>query len=244
MPLLVDDRDLLDAFRHGERTALERVFRHYAPDLSRTLAQGFTVGGSAGHAHFPGYRSRFDLEDALHEVFLRAFSERARFAYDGLTPFRNYLLGIARGVVIDHWRRIGRRERLVGNAADGGREEPATTAAETGTEPLEGLLDATGNPERDLADAELVREVVRFRAELSAEEREIFRLRFQEGRSLAEVEAETGRSPSKVKTLERRLRARILERIWRSGYLEAGCSGKKRGWIARLLGSREGLGET
>ena len=41
----------------------------------------------------------------MQEAFRRAFEERARSAYDGLRPYRRYLLTITRNLVIDQLRK-------------------------------------------------------------------------------------------------------------------------------------------
>ena len=42
MTLLVDDRELLAAYRAGAPEALGRVFRHYAPGVAALLRAGFS----------------------------------------------------------------------------------------------------------------------------------------------------------------------------------------------------------
>lgn len=236
---LPDDRGLLDGFRRGDPEALARVYEAYAEHVSTIVTHGFAFSSEGKACRFHGYRSRFDLEDAVHEVFLRAFSERARHSYDGLRPFETWLAAITRAVVIDDFR--ARRRLLLRFSVE---EEPHREEAADGgvsADPVDGVVSPTGNPGLDAEGRELTEIIARFRESLSESESEVFRLRFQEGKSLSEVEAETGRSPSKVKTLERALRKRILDLVWRSGYLDDHLTTKKNsGWIARLRGSTEG----
>ncbi len=242
MTLLVEDRALLDAFRRGDREALARVFTHYAEELARLLAGGFAFVVDGKTCRFQGYRSRFDLEDKLHEVFAKAFAEKARLGYDGLGSFRNYLFGIARHAVIDDFR-SKQRAMLRFSIDDENLPEPVAEPHEESVEVLEGLVSNTGDPVRDVEHAELAGLLGRLRAELSAEEEEVFRLRFVEGRSLAEVEAQTGRSPSKVKTTEQRLRRRLVDTIWSSGYLDD-LRGRAGGWFERLVAERKAGGKS
>lgn len=201
MSLLMLDRALLDAYRAGDPCALERVYRAYAEDVASLLARGFTFSAGARTCSFRGYRDRFDLEDVLQEVFLRAFGERARLAYDGLKPFKSYILGIARNAVIDAYR----RNRRASQCFIFDYEMPANT-----------FMD----PSESLEEEALVQVVERFRTSLTPEEEQVFRLRFEEGKSLAAVESTTGRSPSKTKTLEKKLRTRLLDEVWAGGFLE------------------------
>ncbi len=235
MALLVEDRALLDAFRRGDRAALSRIYLHYAEEVARILTNGFGFQVGEGRARFHGYQSRFEMEDVLHEVFARAFSDQARLGYDGLNPYRSYLFGIARTVVIDDFRSKQRALRRF-TVLDAAAQNAPADVSEAGADPLVGVVEPTGNPERDLENAELTRLVRTFLDDLDDAEKEVFRLRFSEGKSLAEVETATGRSPSKVKTMERRLRHRLLERIWKSGYLRGFRAEEKTGgWFARTL---------
>src|SRR5262245_56542135 len=105
MSLLLEQRALLDRFRRGERLALEEVYRHYAPEVAAFLQRGFTFMSGGRHLRFAGYRQPFDLDNALQETFVRAFKESARLGYDGLNPYKSYLLAIARNLVLDELRR-------------------------------------------------------------------------------------------------------------------------------------------
>src|SRR5262245_19722724 len=103
--LLVENRALLDGFRKGDRSALERVYAAYARDVAQQLKRGFTFQSGGRSCRFHGPPSAADLEDRVHDVFVRAFSDGARLAYDGLTPYKNYLYTVARNLVIDDFRK-------------------------------------------------------------------------------------------------------------------------------------------
>ena len=102
--LLSENRELLRRFRHGEAAALSEVYTHYAPVIARFLRDGFGFRSGQNTCAFRGYKQQFDLENALQEVFLRAFSERGRLSYDGLRCYKNYLCAIAKNYVIDQTR--------------------------------------------------------------------------------------------------------------------------------------------
>jgi RNA polymerase sigma factor (sigma-70 family) len=97
--LLRDDRGVLDAFRRGERAAMERVFLTYEPLVRTVVRNGF--GG------FRGFRSPADQDDMVQTVFLAAFEGGCRQRYDGLTPYSSFLRGLAHNQV---------RQRLSKNA--------------------------------------------------------------------------------------------------------------------------------
>lgn len=225
--LLVEDRGLLDAFRRGERPALERVYTTFAPAVAAFLRRGFSFESGGRACRFQGTRSTFDLEDRLHDVFARAFGEAARLGYDGLSSYRTYLFTIARNLIIDDFRR--KEHALVGYLVDESAE-PVSPPREGASEPFLGELEPTGDPARDAESSQLLALVSAVRDELPSREREVFRLRFQEEREHKEIAAATGLSPSKIKTSEQRIRARFFEVLRRHGYLRE-RAGDDRSWL-------------
>lgn len=105
MTTLPEDRDLLDGLGRGDETALADVYRQHSPRVVDALRLGFSFQSSGKRRRFKGFSDPLELESFVQEVFLRAFSERARLAYDGLRPFEPYLLTVARNIVIDELRR-------------------------------------------------------------------------------------------------------------------------------------------
>ena len=99
--LLVERRDLLARFKTGERRALEEVYRHYVADVANFLRRGFSFTSRERTFRFSGYLQPFDLDNAVQETFVRAFKDSARLGYDGLHSYKNYLLAIARNLVVD-----------------------------------------------------------------------------------------------------------------------------------------------
>ena len=219
MTLLVEDRDLLDRFRAGEAKALARVFAHYAESVAAVLRRGFSFRAGEQPIRFQGYAGVFDLEDAIQEIFRRAFSEHARSTYDGLRPYRAYLSTIVRNTVInDYLARSRVLERYSIDDMAPVPTDPDWSAADDvlGDEAPE----PRGEPERDAETQELHRLVQVFKATLSGREREVFALRFARGLSQAQIEAESGLSASKIKTAEAHLRKSFLRFMRGHGYLE------------------------
>lgn len=231
--LLVENRELLDRYRRGERKALETVFSTYSPRLAAFLRGGFSFNSGGHRCRFAGSRSSFDLEDRVHEVFVRAFSERARMGYDGLSAFEGYLIGIARNMVIDEFRR--RASALSEFSIDEGPEVAAPEGDDV-SEPLIGVAVRTGQPQKDAETAEVLALVGAFKSSLSAREREIFRLRFEEEKEHGVIGQETGLSPSKIKTSEQRIREGFFDFMRRHGYF-AGFERARHGWLRALRGA-------
>ncbi|MCK6552709.1 sigma-70 family RNA polymerase sigma factor [Myxococcota bacterium] len=231
-------RALLDAFRRGDRDALLEVYRAYAADVARFLSRGFTFESDGRPCAFRGFRGGYEIEAAIQEVFRRAFEERARLAYDGLHPYRPYLLRIARNLVINDLK--SKQPILFRFRA--GRPVVLEPASDDGPE---ALPSSERSPEDELEASEVARLVAEFLGGLDERERGVFRLRFEEGLA-AEVAAEQlGLTRSKVRTTEAKLRARFLEHMRRSGYLTAyreGRAGAAASVAALLLVASWGAG--
>lgn len=102
---LPDNRELLDAYRRAEPKALERIYRAYVREVAAFLRNGFSFSSGDKMLRFAGYQAPEDLQDALQETFLFALGESARIGYNGLTPYKSYLLGIAKNVVLGRFRK-------------------------------------------------------------------------------------------------------------------------------------------
>lgn len=199
---------LLCGFREGSRDALHEVYRRHADEVARQLRYGFSFT-SAGRAHrFVGYRSAFDLHDALHETFRRAFEPRARARYDGIRPYGPYLKAIARNVVLRTFRS---REVLFPIMGD---DHDASV-------PTEIIADADAPSAEQLVARGEIRELVQtFLQALEEGERTLLRLRFVEGRSQRDVAARLGLGRQQVRSREASLRRRLIRHLQRHG--EAG----------------------
>lgn len=120
MSPLQSDRALLEGFREGDPEALARVYRETVDEVARLVHRGAML---AGGRRAPGAGSPELERELVQETYLRAFDPRARLAYDGLRPYRPYLLTIARNLLIDHWRKAGRE--LPDDGLDALPAEPA-----------------------------------------------------------------------------------------------------------------------
>jgi RNA polymerase sigma factor (sigma-70 family) len=129
MPIFQEQPHLLEAFRGGERWALEHVYRAHVRMLDgylRALAR-------AGQARDLAQAST--IADSLQEVFIRAFSPAARSAYDGTRPYGPYLRKIAKNLFIDQLRAQGRTlEQSVDTLPD--TSEGVPIEGEPGADPL------------------------------------------------------------------------------------------------------------
>ncbi len=203
--LLVEDRQLLRAFRRGDTVALERVYRAYAPHVARYLARTFAslARGPQGAAA--------DLESAHQETFLRAFAPRARQAYDGQRPYEAYLNSVARSAAVDGLRSSGESSRQA--RALEGSELPDW-------EPQESMT-----PERHVLAEEARALVRRFLDALDEDERSFADARFVEGLSQERAAAALGLSRQEARTRETRLRLRLRAFLSVQGWFDTGGAG-------------------
>lgn len=191
-------RALLSGFRAGEREALTTVYRMHVETVALLLRQGFSFE-SGGHRHrFAGYGSGFELQDALHETFRRAFEPRAREGYDGIRPYGAYVTTIARNLVLRSFRA---REVLF-------PLEAADDLGATGGQLV--AVDVGPTPERELHDRQVLELVERFLATLAPDERRLIALRYVEGLSQRDAADVLGLGRQRIRTREQALRTKLL----------------------------------
>jgi RNA polymerase sigma-70 factor (ECF subfamily) len=202
MPLFHDVPGLLAAFREGKPDALSTVYRHYVRSVDGYLR------ALARRAGTPDLCQASAIADLLQEVFVRAFSPSARLAYDGLRDFGPYLNTIARNCFIDTLRKrkievpLGIEELEAGDAASG----------------------------LDDYDPKVVAVLEAYLRDLSAPERNVYELRFVDGRSQEAACEALGMSRRSLRTSEERLRKGLRKALFMAGVLHEtlGFSGGAR----------------
>lgn len=190
MTLFHGRRELLDAFRKGDRTAMAEVYAAYVDDVGRLLQHGCRLDG--GHT-LPGVREPQRHRDLVQEVFLKAFAASARQAYDGLRDYRPYLLRIARNLLVDEARTGGRLVPV---------EEPADEVE---------ILDEA--PEESLEWRRLRAATLGFCAATKSPLREFIELRFVEDLSQRDVAERLGVSRRQVRTWEDQVRKDLQKHL-------------------------------
>ncbi len=211
--ILVDDRALLDGFRRGDPKSLLQVYRHYVVDVTRFLTRGFTFSSKGKPCSFRGFGGGYEVEAAVQEVFRRAFEERARLAYDGLNPYRPYLLRIARNAVLND---LKAKNPILFKFRAG---RPVTIEPAEEERPEE-IPESSANPE-EIAEAKEVAALVQsFKTSLSERETGVFESRFEKGLAAEAAGATLGLSRSQVRTTEQKLRQAFLRHMQAAGYLD------------------------
>lgn len=195
MTIFDNNRDLLDRFRRGDRAALAEVYYRYVDEVASLARRGFTIE-SSGHVYVRGVTGDGERE-IVQETFARAFSEKARVAFNGIDPYRPYLMRIAKNLLIDRFRAQSKQEV----------ELDDDTPIALGDEPV------------DLDWEQRRTATVEYLATVDAELRQVVRLRFEEELSQDEVAAQLGCSRRRVRTLEAKAQKELRKWLQKRGLL-------------------------
>src|SRR4029079_17639442 len=141
-------------------------------------------------------RSAEEAEDIASQVFEVAYARADRFDYRGV-PIEGWLIGIARNLVRDHIKKMGRR---------GFAEEFDDSVEVAEPDPTEAI-----GLRRDLLQA---------MAHLTGDQREVLELRFLLDRSVLETAVLMNRSEDAVKNLQRRALAAMQRALVADGFTE------------------------
>ncbi|HKE11128.1 MAG TPA: sigma-70 family RNA polymerase sigma factor [Myxococcota bacterium] len=179
------DVQLMLAFRSGDRTAFDQLFRRWAGPMLRYLERMVRDAGSA--------------EDLLQETFLRVF--RAKERYQPEARFSTWVYTIATNLALNELRRP--RRRAPHRSADEGESDEVPLVLE-GHEPR---ADDVIHARR--ASAELEREL----AALPERQRAALLLSAVEGLSYAEVAVSLETTEKSVKALVHRARATLAAKF-------------------------------
>ncbi len=196
---------LLRGFRDGETSALSEIYRRHAQDVAKQLRYGFAFQAQGRHHRFVGCRSAFELHDALHETFRRAFEPRAREGYDGMRPYGPYLRAIARNVVLRGFR--AKEVQFPEVREDG---EPSGG-------PIEIVDEGSESPEQEVGRAQVRAVVQRFLETLPSADRRLLEVRFVDGKSQRDAAEVLGLGRQQIRGREAKLRTQMLRYLRAQG---------------------------
>lgn len=200
---------LLRGFREGQRAALGEVYHRHADEVTKQLRYGFAFQAAGRHHRFVGCRSAFELHDALHETFRRAFEPVARERYDGLRPYGPYLRAIARNVVLRGFRAREVQFPEVRDHGGGGGEAAGG--------PIEIVDEGSQTPEQQVGRAEVQAVVKRFLETLPPDDRRLLEVRFVEGMSQRDAAQALGLGRQQIRGRETKLRQQMLRFLREQG---------------------------
>lgn len=193
MPFLRNDPSLLAAFRAGERSALEAVYRHYVRGIDCYL------GALSHRSGAKELRQPSVVQDLLQDVFLRAFADSARKSYDAQQDFAPYLRAVARNCFFDALRSR--------------RGEVSVALVE-----LISPCDHASFSD-DEYDPNVLATLERYLGDLRPNLREVYEQRFVLGRSQEAACDALGISRRSLRTLEERLRRGLRRSLLLAGLL-------------------------
>jgi RNA polymerase sigma factor (sigma-70 family) len=200
----VADRDDLAAFREGRRDVLDLYYRRHVAEVVAFLRTGFMYTTNDRPTRFPGVRDSFELESLVQEVFARAFTPRARLAYDGLRPYAAYLNGIGRNVVLDRLRKAARHGEVLAS-----------------TDVLDATTPAPSDQPELAEDERRGRELVSRFLDTACDDRDrsLYELRYVRELSQADAATAAGLSRIQIRRWESKFRARLLRFLKRADYV-------------------------
>lgn len=205
---MLQDPQLLLAYRNGQEEAFLALYDRYANSLRRFLQGGFSFSSQGRLCRFKGTDAGMDVEALVQETFARAFAKRTRENYDGVRPFQTYLFSIAKNLVL---RECHYRERVVATDTVGESAEDQSVFSAEGSGPLD-------SPEQQLANKQLRLITQAFIDELPEEHRQFFAFRFAKGLTQEATAEKMGTTRARIKLLEKNMRRGFLEKLRSEGY--------------------------
>lgn len=187
------DEELIEAVRKGDPSSFEPLVRKYSPRLF-AMARRYA-------------RRQDEVEDVVQEIWLKAYQRLGTFRGDA--PFEHWLMRLGVRTCYDFLRKHQRN-----------RESSFTELTDAENEWLDRFLAA---PEQAPENADAARQLIaRILEDLSPDARLVITLLEIEDRSVKEISALTGWSPTLVKVRAFRARAKmkaILAKLARDKYL-------------------------
>jgi RNA polymerase sigma factor (sigma-70 family) len=218
----------LQRFRDGDPKALEAVYRAFERPLRNFVLRGFAFRSEGRQLYFAGLGDEHDLEDIIQESFRRAFGVKARQAYDGIRPYKNYLFTIARNAVITDLT-SRRRQIPVGEALMRDAPSDDLSPLESWVLSQRSVLSDQGDQatEEKVENLEIYGLIMGFIEALTGEEERFFRFRFLSQCSQENTARRMGWNRARVRKLEAKLRRAFLCHVRGSGYLEMRSESRK-----------------
>ena len=191
MPEGATDESLMLAYRGGDATAFDQLYRRWRGPLFRYFRH--QCGDSVL------------AEELYQDVWMRIIAARAN--YEVAAKFSTWLFRIAHNRLVDHWRAAGRMEIV--DSLD--QDDDGHAAADLAVAPLDWI------PERQQERRELAGHLVAAIGALPAAQREAFLMAEEGGMTLEEIANATGTGRETVKSRLRyalgKLRAELKD--WR-----------------------------
>lgn len=205
--IFIDNPVLLKDFRQGKKQVLHDVYHRYVDTVEIVVRNGFI--SSHNQKTIRGITSSETQKELIQEIFVRAFSQNARLAYDGIRPFKAFLLTIARNVMIDHIRKVSRDAMGYATYPDDKGEPPVPLQADPG--------DKTEEREERLYWDTCFQSVAGLLPTFNAMERQFVQLRFVEEISQRDVADKMKITRWRARVLEQKITKRVRAHLQKEG---------------------------
>jgi RNA polymerase sigma-70 factor (ECF subfamily) len=169
----------------GDQEAVRRLLILYHPRLRAKLLRQMD----------PTMRSKLEPEDILQQVYLEAFRAIGHFNYQGKDSFLRWLYAILDRKLIDEHRALRAERRDVRREV---KAMPAHTQQTTYIDLMARIMAGGASPSQDVRKDEALGVLTACLAALPDHYREVLRMRFIEGRPVADVASSLQRSIGSV----------------------------------------------
>jgi RNA polymerase sigma-70 factor (ECF subfamily) len=173
----------------GDADALQRLLIEYHVPLRRAVEE--QIDGT--------FRRYVDPDDVLQDAYAAVFKAFASCTFDGPAAFYGWVEQITYNQLKNRCRALRTQKRDVTRETRG-----SVAASSTYPELVQRLACSDISPSRKVARSEATAAVLSSLARLSDDQRNVIRLRFLEGRAVADVAATLGKSEAAVHGLCRR----------------------------------------
>jgi RNA polymerase sigma-70 factor (ECF subfamily) len=195
---------LIKDARHGDQMAVRRLLVLYHPRLrARLLRQMDQV-----------MRSKIEPEDILQQVYLEVFRAIDNFKYQGKDSFLRWMFTILDRKLIDEHRALRAERRDVRREVSGGAPSAGQT---TYVDLMARVMTDGSSPSQVVRRNEALGAMSACLASLPEHYRQVIRMRFMEGRPVAEVAESLGRSIGSIHMICHRALRQLREQVEKLG---------------------------
>ena len=173
----------------GDRDALQRLIVEYHAPLRVAVESGLDSAT----------RHRVDPDDVLQDAYAAAFESVNGCRFEGPGAFYKWLEKIALNALRDQERALKRQKRDVAREIHGSGQTSTSYP-----DLVQRIATSDSTPSRPVRRNEAVAAVLSSLARLTDEQREVVRLRYLEGRPVAEIATRLGKTEMAVHSVCRR----------------------------------------
>lgn len=195
---------LIEDARAGDEQAVRRLLILYHPRLRARLIRQMD----------PVMRSKVEPEDILQQVYLEAFRAIGQFNYQGKDSFLRWMFTILDRKLIDEHRALRAERRDVRREVSAG---PSAGRHTTYVDLMARVMTEGSSPSQVVRKNEALGALSVCVAALPEHYREVIRMRFMEGRPVADVAEALGRSIGSIHMICHRALRQLRDQVEKAG---------------------------